>query len=145
MPKKQNEQPVNEIRDPSTVPKYLRRLGINVPAVERKARKPREPKKVSNKIAEQQKIEVAMALINDELKKAPEPIAEPVAEPVAELATVPKQKRQRKETLPKTKNVPKTKTMRGPNKWQIHLNDFRAKNQGMSYKDAMVEARTSYR
>jgi len=80
MPKKQNEQPGNEIRDPSTVPKYLRRLGINVPAVERKARK---PKKVINKVAEQQKIEVATTLLanelatkkNEELKKAPEPVA----------------------------------------------------------------------
>lgn len=148
MPKKQNEQPVNEIRDPSTVPKYLRRRGVNVPAVERKERKPREPKslladkisnKGSNKVAEQQKIEVAMAIINDELKKAPDPVAEKAPEPVAEPATPAKQKRQRKET------VPKTKTMRGPNKWQIHVNDFRAKNPGMSYKVAMVEAKNSYR
>lgn len=42
---------------------------------------------------------------------------------------------------PETKNTPKT---RAPNPWQVHLQDYRAKNPTISYKQAMADARESY-
>lgn len=154
---------------PEEIPKYLRRKGVNVPLSEKKERKKREPKA---KVAEPDKNELAN-LIGSMLEAEGSTLVErdsssiPKVQPPPEVPTdatpVVKPKRTRASKT-ETKAVPKpyveplkTKTLRGPrvakvetpktrapNSWQVHLQDYRAKNPTISYKQAMADARESY-
>ena len=136
---------------PEEIPKYLRRKGVNVPLPERKERKKREPKaKVSKTVPETDKTELNN-LIGSMLEEATLTVVEqpPPEVPTDALPPVVKPNRKSKEPL-------KTKTLRGPrvakvesktrapNPWQIHLQDYRAKNPNISYKQCMADARASY-
>lgn len=155
---------------PEEIPKYLHRKGVNVPLPERKERKKREPKA---KVAEPDKNELAN-LIGSMLEEAtltvveqpPTEVVKPkrtrasktVETPkppfVADISANKKVEQRKTKTLrgprvantlfagsPETKKTAKT---RAPNPWQIHLQDYRAKNPTISYKQAMADARESY-
>ncbi len=152
---------------PEEIPKYLRRKGVNVPLPERKERKKREPKA---KVAEPDKNELTNNFVADlsankegsMLEEATLTVVEQPPEVPTDATPVVKPKRTRASKT-ETKAVPKpsveqrkTKTLRGPrvakvetktrapNPWQIHLQDYRAKNPTISYKQAMADARESY-
>lgn len=70
---------------------------------------------------------------------APVEPSEP-AEPVAEEKKTPKKTR-----APKKEKAPKKERKKGePNKWQLHVKSYREANPGVSYKQAMTDAKASY-
>ena len=128
--------PKQKIYPPEDIPKYLHRKGINVPLPEKKERRKKHVKEpAKNEIAELVGKMLAEAVRPD----APAPPVVPVIEIPTPVVVVEKKKRARSKA-----DVPKTKTMRGPNLWQIHLKDFRAKNPTTSFKQAMADARATY-
>jgi hypothetical protein len=68
--------------------------------------------------------------------------AEPVG-PVPEEKKTPKKTRApRKEKAP---GAPKKERKKGePNKWQLHVKSYREANPGVSYKQAMTDAKATY-
>lgn len=124
--------PKQKIYAPEDIPKYLHRKGINVPLPEKKERKKRNIKDdpAKNELTE---------LVGKMLAEA---VATPVAaniEAPPPVVVVEKKKRATARV-----DTPKTKTLRGPNSWQIHLKDFRAKNPTITFKQAMADARATY-
>jgi hypothetical protein len=128
--------PKQKIYAPNEIPKYLHRKGINVPLPEKKERK----KRVVKDITKKELTEVVGKMLAE--ATSPDTPTVPVVEtPVVETLVVPVEKKKRTRTK---EDVPKTKAMRGPNSWQIHLKDFRAKNPTITFKQAMADARATY-
>lgn len=44
----------------------------------------------------------------------------------------------------KVEKTSETKPKRAPSKWMLHVAEFRKKNEGMSYRDALRKAKDSY-
>lgn len=158
---------------PEEIPKYLHRKGVNVPLPERKERKKREPKakvagppetknELTNLIGSM--LEEATLTVEGSAPMSSRPKVQPPPEVPTDAPPVVKTKRTRASKTetkagPKPSAEPrKTKTLRGPrsvakvetpktrapNPWQVHLQDYRAKNPTISYKQAMADARASY-
>ena len=70
--------------------------------------------------------------------------SEPVepAEPVAPVILEEKKTRKRSPTKKETQKKERKQT--GPNKWQTHVKAYREANKGLSYKQAMIDAKASY-
>ena len=71
------------------------------------------------------------------------PEAQPVepVEPVVEEKKTPKKTR-----APKKEKAPKKERKTGlPNKWQVHVKTYREANPGVSYKQAMTDAKATYK
>jgi hypothetical protein len=123
--------PKQKIYAPEEIPKYLHRKGINVPLPEKKERRKRNVKEpTKNEITE---------LVDKMLAEAVLPEDSSPTMPATPVVVVEKKKRARAKA-----EAPKTKAMRGPNSWQIHLKDFRAKNPTITFKQAMADARATY-
>ena len=78
---------------------------------------------------------------------APVETVEPVApvETVEPVAPVVEEKKTRKRSpAKKEKTQKKERKQTGPNKWQTHIKTYREANPGVSYKQAMVDAKASY-
>ena len=77
----------------------------------------------------------------------PEAQGEP--EPVPPVPTIPPpstpEKKERKTRKKKDPDAPKKKEKTaGPNKWQLHVQAFRSEHPELSYKQAMIDAKTTY-
>ena len=129
--------PKQKIYAPNEIPKYLHRKGVNVPLPEKKERKKRVVKDNTKKELTEV---VGKMLAESTSPDTPATLETPVV-PVVETPVVPVEKKKRTRTK---EDVPKTKAMRGPNSWQIHLKDFRAKNPTITFKQAMADARATY-
>jgi hypothetical protein len=133
--------PKQKIYAPEDIPKYLHRKGINVPLPEKKERRKRTVKEpTKNEITELVGKMLAEAVRPDDTSPATpaKPVATDIETPPP-VVVVEKKKRARANV-----DATKTKAMRGPNSWQIHLKDFRAKNPTITFKQAMADARATY-
>lgn len=77
----------------------------------------------------------------------PEAKGEP--EPVPPVPTIPPpstpEKKERKTRKKKDLEAPKKeRKTAGPNKWQLHVQAFRSEHPELSYKQAMIDAKTTY-
>jgi hypothetical protein len=82
-----------------------------------------------------------------ENKNEPEPVEnknEPVPPPVEKKKRVPAKKKEKKEKAPTEKKEKKEKRT-GPNKWQEHVKAYREAHPQLSYKQAMIDAKQTYK
>jgi len=74
----------------------------------------------------------------------------PEAQPVEPVPPVPEEKKTPKKTTrapkkEKAPGAPKKERKTGlPNKWQVHVKTYREANPGVSYKQAMTDAKATY-
>ena len=97
------------------------------------------------KQAEQNNISEAVKIVFD--TTAPEAQGEP--EPVPPVPTIPPpstpEKKERKTRKKKDPDAPKKeRKTAGPNKWQAHVQAYRSEHPELSYKQAMIDAKTTY-
>ena len=146
---------------PEEILKYLHRKGVNVPLPERKERKKREPKakvagppetknELTNLIGSMLE-EATLTVVEQPPPKVPTdapPVVKPKRTRASKTVETPKPvvEQRKTKTLRGPRSVAKVETpkTRAPNPWQVHLQDYRAKNPTISYKQAMADARASY-
>lgn len=65
------------------------------------------------------------------------------------VATEPNPKEEQDEPVDKPDTLlagePATKRKKGPNKWQLHVQAFRSEHPELSYKQAMIDAKQTYK
>jgi hypothetical protein len=94
-----------------------------------------------------------------EAQGEPEPVPPvPTIPPPPLFADSPETKREKKESLSDCRQSKSNKTRKkkdidapkkerktaGPNKWQLHVQAFRSEHPELSYKQAMIDAKTTY-
>lgn len=103
--------------------------------------KPKRGRKKRVPVATEAPVEESTpAPVPKKVRKKKTPVVVVVEEVKEEVKPVKKSKTK----APKDETKPKEKVKRPPNKWLIHVKEFRSKNPDMKYSDVLKQAKTTY-